>query len=302
MIAIRQILCPIDFSEFSQHALHHAVALAKWYRASLMLLHVQPILAVPAGPPEMLPTMVLTRDQQQQLLVAMRKLVAEEVGETVLTHVEVLEGNPAREIVDRAKEMSSDLIVMGTHGSSGFEHMLLGSVTERVLRKAFCPVLTVPRQAPDAAPLPPLFKRIVCAVDFSDYSMRALKYATSLAQEADGCLTVMHVFELEGSMPANWRQTLTPASIRNELIALEQERRDKLERAVPPSVNTYCKVETVMTAGTPYKEVLRIAEEKAAELLVIGVHGRSAADLVFFGSTTNHIVRQAKCPVLTVRS
>ena len=73
---------------------------------------------------------------------------------------------------------------------------MLGSVTERVLRKAPCPVLSVPRETDPATPVGPLFKRILCAVDFSDCSMRALDYAASMAQEADACLTVLHVFEI----------------------------------------------------------------------------------------------------------
>ena len=302
MISIQQILCPVDFSEHSRHAVHHAVALAKWYRASVTLLHVQSPVGVPAGPPEVLPTLVLTREQRQELLGSLRSMVATEAGEAVLTEVDVAEGNPFREIVERARTMKSDLIVMGTHGASGFERLLLGSVTEKVLRKAPCPVLTVPPRAHDVMPIPPLYKRILCAVDFSDSSMRALKYALSLAQEADGCLTVAHVFELEGSMAANWRTALTPSSIRSELARLEEERREKLAHAVPEDARTYCEIETVMVGGTPYREILQLADEKKSELIVVGVHGRSGADLLFFGSTTNHVVRQASCPVLTVRS
>jgi nucleotide-binding universal stress UspA family protein len=302
MITISHILCPVDFSEFSRHALHYATALAKWYRAPLTLLHVQPVMAIPAGPPEVMPVFVMTRDQQQQLLESLRKEVAEEVGEAVLTHVDVVEGNAAREIVARAQSGHADLIVMGTHGASGFERLLLGSVTEKVVRKSPCPVLTVPPRTPDATPVPPLFKRILCAVDFSPTSMRALKYATSLAEEADGCLTVAHVFELEGSMPENWRDALTPRSVRDQLVALEDERREKLAHAVPDNAKLYCQVEHVMAGGTPYREILRLAAEKQSELIVLGVQGRTAADLMFFGSTANHVVRQATCPVLTVRS
>ena len=94
--------------------------------------------------------------------------------------------------------MNADLLVLGTHGRSGFERLLLGSVTEKVLRRAPCPVLTVPRHHPEAVPPPPvLFKRIVCPLDFSDSSLRALEYALSLAQEADAHLTAMHVIEYE---------------------------------------------------------------------------------------------------------
>jgi nucleotide-binding universal stress UspA family protein len=132
--------------------------------------------------------------------------------------------------------------------------------------------------------------------------MRALKYASSLAQEADACLTVAHVFELEGTLPQNWREALTPKSVRAELIKIEDERREKLAHAVPEQVSTYCEVERVLTSGTPSREILRLADEKKSELIVIGVHGRSAIDMTFFGSTTNRVVREARCPVLTVRS
>ena len=302
MIAIRHILCPVDFSDTSRHALHHAAAIAKWYRAELWLLHAHPPMAVPAGPPEVMPVMVMTRGEREQLLATLRAVVASEVGQRVVTHVEIAEGSATREIIDRATTISADLIVMGTHGASGVERLVLGSVTEKVLRKALCPVLTVPPRSPDWAPLPPLFKRILCAVDFSDCSMRALKYATSLAEEADGCLTVAHVFELEGALPEDWRETLTPRSIREELVAVERERREKLAYAVPESARMFCQVETTMVTGTPYREILRLANQKQSELIVLGIHGRNAADLLFFGSTANHVVRRATCPVLTIRS
>lgn len=302
MIAINHILCPVDFSDASRHALHHAAALAKWYRAELTLLHVHQAIAVPAGPPEVMPVMVMTPAQQGQLVAALRNVVATEVGDHILTHVRVIEGSAAREILECAETRAADLIVMGTHGATGFERLVLGSVTEKVLRKALCPVMTVPPRAPDRAPAPPFFKRILCAIDFSDCSMRALGYATSLAEEADGCLTVAHVLDLEGTLPETWRETLIPRSMRDELLEVERERREKLAHAVPESARTFCRVETTMASGTPYREILRLAREKQSELIVLGIHGRHAADLLFFGSTANHVVRRATCPVLTVRS
>jgi nucleotide-binding universal stress UspA family protein len=219
----------------------------------------------------------------------------------VATTFAVVEGAAAPAIVRAAGTSAADLLVLGTHGRSGFEHFVLGSVTERVLRNADCPVLTVPKNVTDAAPVPPPFKRILCAVDFSPSSMRALDYATSMAQEVDACLTVAHVFELEGAMPAQWRDVATPDSIRRELLSVEQDRRDRLAHAVPEAAEAFCKVDRVMRGGTPYREILRLAADRQAELLVLGVHGRGALDLAFFGSTTNHVVRQAVCPVLTVR-
>ena len=83
--------------------------------------------------------------------------------------------------------------MIGTHGAGGFEHLVLGSAAEKVLRKATCPVLTVPPHARATSKLP--FKRILCPVDFSDSSRAALDFAFSLAQEGDAELTILHVFE-----------------------------------------------------------------------------------------------------------
>ena len=299
MIEIRRILCPVDFSDFSQRAIDHAIAIARWYEATVTLLHVRALVPIAPAVPEMLPAMALTAEDRDELLAALTRFVPADAGVTI--EPEVVEGHAAMEIVAHAQAMPSDLVILGTHGRSGFERLLLGSVTERVLRKAPCPVLSVPRLADDSTAVTPLFKRMLCAVDFSDCSLRALDYAISMAQEADACLTVLHVFDLEGAMSEHWRDKLTPPSLRKELETLENERRERLAGILPQGVNTYCDVETVMTGGTPYREILRLASEKRSELIVLGVHGRHTADVLFFGSTTNQVVRHAHCPVLTIR-
>jgi nucleotide-binding universal stress UspA family protein len=300
MIEIKRVLCPIDFSDFSQRAVDHALAIAQWYESSVTLLHVRALVPIAPAAPEMLPPMALTAEERDDLMVALARNLPASPGVTI--DRQVVEGHAATEILEEAKRLPSDLIILGTHGRTGFERLLLGSVTERVLRKAPCPVLSVPRQPETATPAAPLFKRILCAVDFSDCSMRALDYAVSMAQEADACLTVLHVFDLEGAMSEHWRDRLTPPSLRKELETLESERRDRLARVVPANASSFCDVETVMAGGTPYQEILRVAGEKSSDLIVMGVHGRNAADMLFFGSTTNHVVRQAPCPVLTIRT
>ena len=200
--------------------------------------------------------------------------------------------------------MPSDLIVMGTHGRSGFERLVLGSVTEKVLRKAACPTLSVPRHVQDAVPAPPvLFRNILCAIDFSDCSINALNYAMSLAQEADARLTVLHALELLPEMPSGSIEGVQawPQHVREYIAAVEQDRRERLQAVVPESVRAYCTAETVLASGTPYREILRVAAEQHSDLIVVGIHGRGATDLLFFGSTAQHVVRQATCPVLTLR-
>jgi len=263
-------------------------------------VNVQASVAVAISAPEMLPVMVLTAETRANLRTAMTRFAEEEAIGTVPYRCDIREGTPANEILACAHEISSDLIVIGTHGRSGFERLVLGSVAEKVLRKAACPVLTVPHC--DAVPTPPLYQRILCAIDFSKCSMRALDYAMSLSQEARAHLMVAHVFELEGAMPEDWRAILSPRSVREDLQAREDERSEKLARAVPERVLSSCTVETVMGRGTPYREILRLASEQRSELIVLGIHGRSAADLFFLGSTTNQVVRHSRCPVLTMRS
>jgi nucleotide-binding universal stress UspA family protein len=302
MIEIRRILCPIDFSDHSRRALDHAVAIARWYESTVTALHVfspAPVAAFGPGPVVLEP-MVLTPADRDQLLADTKAFIETETAPGVTIEAVLREGNAAAEIVDQATTMSADLLVIGTHGRSGFERLLLGSVAEKVLRKARCPVLTVPRRLPDAVPSGPvLFKQILCAMDFSESSLHALKYALSLAQEADGCLTVVHVLrdEFVGQVGIGEEHVSLAALQRQH----EEEARKLLEKAVPESAAAYCKAETMLLRGKPWREILRIASERQVELIVMGVQGRGAADLMFFGSTTQHVVREAACPVLTLR-
>lgn len=306
MISIQRILCPTDLSDFSRLALDHAVAIAKWYESTITLLHVCPVVPTAAYEPgsPMLPSMLLAPEDRDQLLATMKRFAETEAGSSIPIEFQIGEGNPAAEILANAGTMPTDLVVMGTHGRSGFERLVLGSVTEKVLRKATCPVLSVPRHVPDAVPRPEvLFKRILCAIDFSDCSMHALNYALSLAQEADARLTVVHAIESPPEVPSDAHETFLAGarSLREYIAAARVDRTERLREAIPEAVRAYCTVETVMVTGKPYREILRVATEHQSDLIVIGIHGRGAADLLFFGSTAQHVVRQAACPVLTLR-
>ena len=142
MVEIRRILCPIDFSEASRHALEHAVVLARWYESRITALRVIHVPLFP--PPPMLvagfadataPAVPNHQAREEELQAWLEP--AHRVG--VKTDVIVDEGNAATRILEQASSCQADLIAMGTHGLSGFERFMLGSVTEKVLRKATCP-------------------------------------------------------------------------------------------------------------------------------------------------------------------
>lgn len=145
MIDLHRILVPTDFSKHSQNALTYAVAFAEKFGAEIYLLHVVQDLAlfipeaVTAGPPLVPPVDQLTA----AVRTALARVITENQLQRLTVHPEVREGTPFYEIVRFAQEKEIDLIVMGTHGRGGLAHVLLGSVTEKVVRKAPCPVLTV---------------------------------------------------------------------------------------------------------------------------------------------------------------
>jgi nucleotide-binding universal stress UspA family protein len=198
--------------------------------------------------------------------------------------------------------MKADLLVIGTHGRSGFERLLLGSVAEKVLRKASCPVMTVPSRLPDGvAAGPVLYKRILCPVDFSDSSLHALKHAISLAQEADGQLTVLHVVEHEFENTAEMASVDEAGMTIGDVLTQRENALQRRLQEIVAGAPEFCRAEALMTRGKPWREVLRVAEEQQSDVIVMGVQGRGAADLLFFGSTTQHVVRDASCPVLTLR-
>jgi nucleotide-binding universal stress UspA family protein len=303
MIEINRILCPVDFSDFSRRALDHAVSIARWYDAGITALYVYQPVPVPAYAPGPVPfaPVILTAVDRDALTAELTKFIEAESAEGVTITPLLREGSPPREILDEATAGRADLLVMGTHGRSGFERLLLGSVAEKILRKAPCPVLTVPRHHPDAVPATAVqFKQIICPVDFSPSSMRALTYALSMAQEADAALTVLHVLspdvlDVPGASPESH---LTLAEFHRHL---ESDARRLLAEAVPAAASAYCRAETRLVRGKPWQEILRTAAERQADLIVMGVQGRSAADLMLFGSTTQQVLREAVCPVLTLR-
>jgi len=302
MREITRILCPVDFSDASAHAADQAIALAGWCSARITALHVfTPIFAPIPGLPS------LEQRASDAELARVRDHVAECFAAAAAAHVRVDilvdVGQPARQILDRADSLSTDVIVMGTHGAGGFEHLVLGSVTEKVLRRARCAVLTVPPRAQATSTLP--FTRLLCPVDFSDPSLAALQLARSLAAESASALTVLHVIEWPWhEPPAPIAAELPPAQA--EALAeyrryVERSALARLEELLPPTVADRPAPVPCLRHGKPYVEILRLAAEDRADLIVMGVHGRSGVDMTLFGSSTNQVVRQATCPVLTLR-
>jgi nucleotide-binding universal stress UspA family protein len=295
MIQITHVLCPIDFSDISAHVVGHAAVLSQWYGARLTLLHV-----VANAPVMDLPPPALDQSERLRLERAMRDLAADVAPSAVVECTAVEAGSATQGILQHLATSEADLLVMGSHGRSGFQRFFLGSVTEKVIRKAPCPTLVVPPRAPDLdAAMAPSFRNILCPVDFSDSSLAALARALNIAGKASAHLTLLHVIEI----PPELREPAVASEFDVDRVraAAEAEALRRLRDLIPDRSQLPGAVDTAVEEGKPYREVLRKAAERSADLIVMGVHGRGAVDLLVFGSTTHHVVRQARCPVLVVR-
>jgi nucleotide-binding universal stress UspA family protein len=305
MARIQNILCPIDFSEFSRHAFDRAVAIARTSQASVTALHVVPVQTaaaiLPYLGPESLGPFELPEVDLARIMREMNTFLAIDETLDVPVTCEVTEAPDIhKEILVRGEQLPADLIVMGTHGRSGFQRLVLGSVTEKVLRKAKSPVLTVPHSLPDGPSGRASFQRILCAVDFSECSLAALRYAMSLASQHGARLAVVHAIEL--SPPIYDPLIGPPMDLPGYKAAAEIVSRERLREAIPASFRQTTQVDELVACGKPHHEILRLAEEWASDLIVLGVHGRNVVDRMLFGSTVEPIVRRARCPVLTVRA
>jgi nucleotide-binding universal stress UspA family protein len=141
---IKTILFPTDFSNGARAAMDHAISLAKDYKAKLILLYViQDISIAEWYIPSSISAGELVEDMQKSAWQEMDKWIAEVSLQVKDVEKMVVRGVPFVEIIRTAKERNADLIVIGTHGRTGIDHMLFGSTAEKVVRKAACPVLTV---------------------------------------------------------------------------------------------------------------------------------------------------------------
>jgi nucleotide-binding universal stress UspA family protein len=271
VIEFKHILCPIDFSDTSMRALTYAVAFASWYEAQLEVLHV--VTAFEDAPASGHPGSIGGSSQptSRDAIVSEIRRSLESVGATSLNpKVLAQEGRAHELIVHRARAQPADLIVMGTHGRSGFNRLLLGSVTEKVLRTATCPVLTVPAAAPAMTAAAVAFKRITCAIDHSPSALKALRYALELERQADGCVTALYALEyMDPEEPCEH----VDFDIRKRRQHFIDHARERLHAQLVQEPTTRCEIEEVVAIDRAYKAVLKQATASKADLIVMGAQG-----------------------------
>ena len=260
MVSIKNVLCPVDFSEFSRHAFDRAVAIAQAYGAAVTAIHVVQTQApppfIPYGASGSLDAFTLSPADRDHLARELAAFVAHDPPVTVPVTHKVIDGFAiAREIVTEATATSADLIVMGTHGRTGFQRLLLGSVTERLLA-APCPVLTVGEADARMHGNDATFKRILCAVDFSDCSLAALGFALSLAERSKSEISAVNVIEWT---PVGYDPLVgPPTDLAGYRKAAEVVSRERLHAVVQQAAHGIATIGEIVSAGKPH-EIVRIA-------------------------------------------
>lgn len=296
MVNVQRILCPVDFSEASRPAMEHAVAAARKWNAPITAVYVHSILA----PWQPLPGIhgdvpVLPAPRPDELAEKVRAFYPG-TGSGVRVEIVLKTGSPAPEIVQLASDIHADLLVIGTHGRGGFDRVVLGSVANRVLRTTRVPVLTVSPNTRVAEAGSSPYGTILCGVDFSDASLKALQYAFAFATAATKVI-LLHVVEGVAGLPRETAHFHLPEY--GALLA--QDAKTQLAAAVPRATRDSYAVDDHVIVGKAHREILHLATEAHADLIVMGVHGKGVTER-WFGSTTSHVTRDADCPVLTVRA
>ncbi len=300
MIEFKNILCPTDLSDASVRALTYAAAFARWYGAQLTVLYVVPTFdPITVGPGTFNgPVQMVVPMSREEIREEMRRITNSAGMESLDVILSAQDGDPPRNIVDHALETAADLVVMGTHGRSGFERLLIGSVAEKVVRKAPCPVLLVPPHLTAAAPEDVTFKHILCAMDFSPAALQALGFALDLARQADGVVTVLHALEWLAEEEPRENVHFNVPEYRRYLV---QDAQERVRTLIAEESRDWSAIDERVVFGRAYCEILKVAAESGTDLIVMGAQGRGGLGLTLFGSTTQQVLRAATCPVLTVR-
>lgn len=298
---IQRILFATDFSVGTLPARAYAAYWTSTFGAELKVLHVfetYPVLAAyPMAPNPMADTPMIESMQSE----VSRRLdqLANELGRCGVRATSMqVRGIPSEEVIKAADADRADLIVLGTRGRTGLEHILLGSTAERVVKGAPCPVMTV--RSALVAPShdrPIAIKHILVPIDFSDCSLDALEYAIPLAKRFEAPVTIVHVLE--------WASVGVDFSVVDlaEGTKVRKETETRLSDLAAVIRAQGLSVETVIrSGGAPADFVLECAGERGADLIIMGTHGRRGLSRLLVGSVAEGVLRQAACPVMTVKT
>lgn len=288
------ILIPTDGSTHSVRAGEHGNYLAQVFDATIHVIHVADVQTTtgPFNSEDIDQTFINQLTEHGEKVIEEVEAV---VGERNLTETTVLEGAPSETILEYANDHDVDVIAMGTHGRTGLNRYITGSVTERVVRRAEVPVLTV--RATDQSQIVGDYDDILIPTDGSEFAATAIDHGLTIAQHTGArihAINIVDIREIAGS--PNY-------SPRREVIEhLESEGRAATERIATQARKRGLDAITDVHEGPPARDLLEYVDEHGVDLIAMGTAGRTGPSRYLLGSTTERIIRHADVPVLAVNA
>ena len=283
---IKNVIVPTDFSVPAKMAVSCGVALARKFRARLTLVHVIDIRSRFAGDAD------IDREAEQELAwkaaQELSTLVSPEDEDDLDLQTIVKYGNVHREIVNTIKEQRSDFIVLGTQGRGCVGRLIVGSTTERLLRKLTIPTLVVRTTGPTA------FKDILFATDLSESSVHAFDFALDLGRTLQSRILAVHV--LDKTMGSILKNNGVPEAHEHVL----QDVNRKLATLSAEGKRNGVDVQTLLVEGKPAAEILQISKKYGANLILLAISAKGSLERALFGETAETIVRESTMPVLSI--
>jgi len=288
------ILVPTDGSVGAETAAEHAFSLADAFDAQVTVLSV-----VDAGP-----VGDAVADRREALEQAAREsveAVARNAADDLSVRTAVKRGRPYETIREYIDHAGIDLVTMGTHGRTGLDRLLLGSVAERVVRTSPVPVLTARADDGDAegavAGGDSTYESVLVPTDGSEAATAAVEHALAVAERYDATVHVLSVVDMEALAGAS----SVGMSVPDVAQDLEAEHETATETIADRCERRGIEVETRVEQGTPHRAIARYVDERGIDLVTMGTHGRTGLDRLLLGSVTDRVIRTSPVPVLTVR-
>lgn len=284
MIHVKKILVPVDFSWASKKAVDYGLSFALEFKARLALAHIAPF-----DP--------LAYDKAKQDLL---DLIPAEHREELNFETIVKSGSVHDELLGMAEQGDVDLVIMGSHGRPYLQRMLLGSVTEGLLRQLHVPILTVSHLDPAKeihTPGPVPLKRILYATDLAEGSEEGLEFSVRLAHGLDANLMVLHVIRFTD---AAFHGMDTAAFLPEYAEEVRAEAAERLSRMVGLVSDGSVPVTTLLADGVPSEVIERVAVQRDADLIVIDLQKKGRIERAMLGTTAERVIRSATVPVLSL--
>lgn len=284
MIRIQTIMVPVDFSDASKNAVNYGLSFALEFGSRLILAHIAPFATA----------------AYEKAKTDLLELIPPDCRERLTFEIIVKSGDVRSELLGIVEDKEVDLVVMGTRGRSYFERLLLGSVTERMLRMLHVPILTVSHlerereiHKPVAVPL----RRILYATDLADGSEEGLEFSIRLSRGLDAGLTVAHVVQSADAVVHGLETAAFLPDYTNEVRAQAEER---LNRMVALVSDGSVPISTVLGEGVPYESIHHLAEQHKVDLIVINLRNKGRLERAVLGTTAERVIRTAAVPVLSL--